>query len=64
MGAIAEVEIAVEILQETDMAYLVSDGAVDCWIPKSQVKDYGTSTDGVIDCIFIPEWLAMEKELI
>lgn len=59
----AEVEIAVEIRHETDLAYLIFDGQQEVWIPKSQVSDY-CEDKGKIISIFIPEWLAEDKGLI
>lgn len=56
----AEVEIAVEILAESDKAYKITDGSVTCWIPKSQITDEALDKSS----IFIPEWLAKEKGLI
>jgi hypothetical protein len=62
-----DVEIAVEVLAETDRALLVFDGVIQVWIPKSQIKDqceeqglFGSK----ITSIFISEWLAGEKGLI
>ncbi len=51
-------DIAAELRHETAAAYLVFDGAKKVWLPKSQVErnDDGTFT--------MPEWLAVEKELI
>lgn len=57
------VEIDVEIVCESNRAYKVYDGKVTVWIPKSQVSDC-TSTDGKIESIFIPEWLAKNRGLI
>ena len=69
MTAIKQVEISVEIVRETkpgipdEGAYLMSDGLTEAWIPKAVVSDY-SETKGVIETIFIPEWLAMEKGLL
>ena len=62
-----EIEVYVEILQETDLAYRVDDGSnrkEDVWIPKSQVsdRDDDRTTPG-LTCLTIPEWLAIEKGL-
>ncbi len=58
-----EVEIDCEVVGETDKAYKINDGKVTCWIAKSQISDY-TERNGNIVSIFIPEWLATEKELV
>lgn len=61
--AIKEVEIACTVKHQTDNAMLINDGDKDAWIPKSKISDY-SETNGVIESIFIPEWLAEDKELI
>ena len=60
-----QIEITVEIRADTGPggAYRVYNGKTEAWIPRSQVSDY-TETDGVIETIFIPVWLALEKNLI
>lgn len=59
----SDIEIAVEIRGQTEKAYRIFDGKTECWIPKSQVRDY-CEEKGVITSIFITEWLAGEKGLI
>ena len=59
----ADVEIAVEFIQETSQTYRFSDGKSEFWIPKSAVSDY-CETKGVISSIFISEWWANEKDLL
>lgn len=51
------VEIACEIRVETDRAWLIYDGERTVWIPKSQCE----RVDGGLE---MPEWLAVEKELL
>ena len=58
-----DVEIECDVLRETEMAYLIHDGKVEAWIPKSQVSDTSES-GGNIDSIFIPEWLAENNDLL
>jgi len=60
--SISNVEITVEIKAETELAYLVSDGDLEMWIPKSQIEEFDRSGD--IATFQIPEWLAEEKGLI
>ena len=52
------VDIAAELLMETDKAFRLYDGERREWVPKSQVEqnDDGTFT--------MPEWLAVEKGFI
>jgi hypothetical protein len=52
------VEIAAEIVHETDKAYLLSDGVRKAWVPKSVAQDNGDGT------FTMPERLAQEKEFI
>lgn len=63
------VEIACVVKRTTEKAILINHGVPEeVWIPKSQISDwcdgpddepgYGTTS------IFIPEWLATEKELV
>lgn len=62
------VEIDVTIENETDMAFLVSDGDMSVWIPKSQLIDFDWEAPIMMPIttmtITIPEWLAKEKGLI
>lgn len=52
------VDIEVFLVRETDAAWLLDDGdEKPVWIAKSQAE-----FDGEI--LSLPEWLAMEKELI
>ena len=55
-----------EVRHETAAAYLLYDGAREVWIPKSQIHDEEMSFDGNINYLKfrIPEWLALEKEMI
>jgi hypothetical protein len=53
------VYIAGEIQGETDRAYRFHDGISTVWLPKSQCE-----WDADDKTMAIPEWLAMEKELI
>lgn len=51
--------ISCEIIAETERAFRVYDGAKRVWLPKSQCE-----YDEANRMMTIPEWLAMEKELI
>lgn len=57
------IEIAVEVVAQTDKAWLVSDGTQQVWIPRSQIDDY-CEEKGKVTSIFITEWLATQKGLI
>jgi hypothetical protein len=61
-----EVEIEAEYIHETDLALLINDGDQEVWLPKSQIKyDYVQGSDSLLEIIVtMPEWLAIEKELI
>jgi len=58
-----DIEIIVSIERETEAAYLVDDGDRTVWVPKSQVTLDPHQKSG-FHSMFIPEWLAIEKELI
>ncbi len=53
------VDIAGAIEGETEKAYRFNDGARTVWLPKSQCE-----WDAVAKVMTMPEWVAMEKELI
>ncbi len=58
-----QIEIEVEVRAETEKAFLVYDGSVEVWVPKSQITDQcGEGPE--ITSIFISEWLATEKGLV
>jgi hypothetical protein len=63
-----EVELRVEYVHSTDDAILIDAGLEEnVWLPKSQVDCIEFFEDmeaGKTYSIFIPEWLATEKELI
>jgi hypothetical protein len=52
------IDIAAQLKVETSAAYLLYDGKVSRWVPKSQVED---NKDGTYT---MPMWLAEEKEFI
>jgi predicted RNA-binding protein (virulence factor B family) len=60
-----EVEIFGEVKAVTDLAILLDDGDHEVWLPLSQIEsetdDYEKGDEIIV---FIPEWLAEEKELI
>jgi hypothetical protein len=51
-------DLAAEIRAETKLAYLLFDGNVQEWVPKSQVEDNGDGT------FTMPQWLAEEKGFV
>lgn len=59
------VEIRGTILAETPDAYLLDDGDIEVWIPKSQIDNLDDDWE-IEDTIEmeIPEWLAEQKGLI
>lgn len=58
------VEIYVEIIRDNDkdLAILVSDGVSEFWLPRSQIE-IEHRKDGHAE-ITLPEWLAIDKEII
>jgi len=57
------IEITGQIKYETDKAMLLFDGKKEVWIPKSQIEGIEKKERRMV-AVVIPEWLAMEKELI
>ena len=69
-------EYSVQLIRETEMAYLISDGDSECWLPKSKCEEVRrtggsskalTSTskiEPVIITLDVPDWLAQDKGLI
>jgi hypothetical protein len=51
-------DFAAEKRAETDKAMQLYDGKRTVWLPKSQVQDNGDGT------FTVPEWLAIDKELV
>ena len=48
-----------DLLHETDLAFLLSDGGdIEEWMPKSMVEDNGDGT------FAMPEWLALKRGFI
>lgn len=65
MGNPKVVEIACQLVHQTEKAYLIDAGGKDhIWIPRSMIEDEGEEPNGSLYSIFIPEWLAKEKGLI
>lgn len=54
--------ITAALKHETDNAYLINDGDVEDWIPKSQCEREHISSDNYE--FTIPEWLAEAKGFI
>jgi len=52
------VDVEANLVRETDAAFLISDGATQVWVPKSQTTHDGDGT------FAMPEWLAKEKGFI
>lgn len=57
------VDISVGLQHETEKAWLVDDGKVKVWIPKSQ-GEIILNANKKTWTLTIPEWLAMETGLI
>jgi len=56
------IEIDGVVKAVTEKAILFSDGTREVWIPKSQLEDMEIKHG--VAMITIPEWLAIEKELV
>ena len=65
MGNYDEViEVIVDVKKETEKAFLVFDGSTEAWIPKVLIENIDDCVVGKSSYITIPEWIALEKELI
>lgn len=59
------IEIACEVLRETDSAFHISDGVTTCWLPKSQVEHHPETDPRKRSSIMVmPIWLAKDKGLL
>ena len=56
------IEFYLELKRPTKAAYLFTDGVGEYWLPKSQVE-VNHVKDNEYN-VFVPEWLAEEKEMI
>lgn len=54
----ALVDLDLDLKHETEKAFLVTDGIRDVWLAKALVENNGDGT------FTMPEWLAIEKELV
>lgn len=55
------IDVTVALKHETAKAWLVSDGAKDVWVPKSQGD---LADDGKVFTLTLPLWLAKDKGLV
>lgn len=60
------IKINVTVVERTSLAFLVSDGRVEAWVPLSQIEQvieehgvFGLDVTGIV----IPDWLAADKGL-
>jgi hypothetical protein len=58
------VEVCVDIIQEKDLSWYVTDGTVKCYLPKSQIMTKDINDKGTGGEFVIPRWLAEEKGLV
>ena len=56
--------ITATVKRTTDSAVLVWDGAIDAWLPRSQIEDPDEYPIGETLEFLLPEWLAKDKGLI
>ena len=57
-------EYIFEIKHKTGLAFLVSDGSNDYWLPMSKIDWHEPDEIGDTTTFYIPNWLAEEKEII
>ena len=58
------VEIHLEVLDESDAAYKVTDGDAVVWVPKSEVEPANPCEIGDTEVFEVPEWLAVKKGFV
>lgn len=60
------VDLEVEILKETDKAFLIATDGKEYWIPKSQTLPDESTVDSEGDkgTLSITDWIAEEKGLV
>jgi hypothetical protein len=61
------IELRLMVHRETDNAWQVSDTGDlkdTVWLPKSQADDGGDAIPGSTCEFLVPEWLAVEKDLL
>ncbi len=58
------IEIWVELIMITNAAILINDGQTEAWLPKSQIEYDDDAEPGDTIDIEMPEWLAVEKDLV
>jgi len=61
--------VAVEVVSQREASVEVTDGALTCLIPHSQIEDSqsditSTSSPGDEGDLVIPQWLAEDRELV
>ncbi len=59
------IDIEVRVLHRTEMAAHVKDGdGRKAWLPLSQIEIHPPDGSAMYQTVSLPEWLALEKELI
>lgn len=59
------VEVCVDIVKDTGLAFLVTDGDVEKWIPYKWVENCDDLDEGDVAVdIHIPRWKAKDLELV
>jgi len=59
------IDVSVQLLHETSSEWLVTYSIPEeaVWVPKSQCQLEESGHDGIYT-LWIPEWLAVEKEIV
>lgn len=60
----ATVEIIAEVKKESDGVFLLFDGSIEQWVPKSKLEHSHDPQIGETIAFEMPEWLAIEKEFV
>ena len=60
------VDISVRVVRDNprDLAVLVEFNGAKCWLPRSQIEIEYKDRHKLFAVVTLPEWLAIEKELV
>lgn len=60
------VDVALDYIAESDRAFLVSNGKIERWLPKSQIQNLSEIKRHRLACsaFLMPRWLAQKEDLI
>lgn len=57
-------ELELDLIRETEKAYLFSNGDVSAWVAKSLLEDEPECIGDKLVSVIMPEWVAKDKNFI